>query len=325
MSTVATETRLTGSPGPVALGPAIVSLDRVSKWFGTVIGVNEVSLEVRPGIVALLGPNGAGKSTLMKLITGQLRPNIGRVRLFGRSVRSATAVGRMGYCPDVDAFYEEMSGRTFVETMLRLSGFRSCEVKTRTDAALATVGMSDRGDRPLRGCSKGMRQRIKLAQAIAHDPELLILDEPLTGLDPVGRREFCVLFRALAEQGKTLLVSSHVIHEVEAIADSVLLMGGGRLLTQGSWSQVAEFLNAIPQRVRIGSGDIRRLAGRLVAWPGVSTIEIRGESEGIVTTTDPRGLCERVGELVCEEGYRVDRLRSDSNWAETLFGMAKEA
>lgn len=300
-----------------------IQMDRVSKWYGAVIGLNEVSLRIDGGIVGLLGPNGAGKSTLMKLLTGQLRPNLGKIKLYGQSVRRSASRRKLGYCPDVDAFYEEMTGRQFVEVMLRISGYRATEAAHLSQRALEIVGMSgDQAGKVLRGCSKGMRQRIKLAQAIAHDPDLLILDEPLSGLDPVGRREFCQLFKELAGQGKTLLVSSHVLEEIEQITDSVVLVGNGRVLNQGSWGEVSSFLNRLPQRVRVTSDRMRELAGHLVQWPGVIDVQLRGQQQCILTTRDPSGLCGEIMRLVVEQGFRVEQLHSEDGWAEALFGLA---
>ncbi|MGL4463453.1 MAG: ABC transporter ATP-binding protein [Planctomycetia bacterium] len=313
-----------GEPGP----NVPLWLKGVSKWYGPVIGVNEMTFRVEGGVAAIVGPNGAGKSTLMKLLTGQLRPGLGAVRVFGRSVRSAAARARLGYCPDVDAFYEEMTGRRFVYTMLRLTGFPHRQAEERTDAALHTVGMTDadgvnRADKRLRGCSKGMRQRIKLAQAIAHDPDLLILDEPLSGLDPIGRRDFCALFRKLADEGKTLLVSSHVLSEIENLADRVLLVAQGRLLTQGTWPEVARYLDDLPQEVTVRCKPARALAGRLIEWPGVQKVVLRGDDECILSTRDPGGLCDEIGRLVRDEGYRVDRLSAERPWADALFAAAR--
>lgn len=320
------------SPSPeVEPAPSIADLpvyaDRVSKWYGPVIGLNEVSIKVNGGIVALLGPNGAGKSTLIKLLTGQLRPSIGKIRIFGRSVRSPVARRMIGYCPDVDAFYEEMSGREFVEAMVRLCGFPSREARERTERALETVGMSDeqnlrRADKKLRGCSKGMRQRIKLAQAIAHDPRLLILDEPMSGLDPVGRRDFNRLFRQFADQGKTLLISSHILTEMEDLADSVILVAHGRVLTQGSWEDVGRFLEHLPQPVSLVCDRARELASELVRWPGVIDIHMKTDREVVVTTRDPEGLCRELARLVCARDYRVERLQANEQWAGTLFSLA---
>src|SRR5581483_9800241 len=172
-----------------AIPEPLLLCERVSKWYGPVIGVNQVTLELRPGITGLVGANGAGKSTLMGLITGHLRPDLGRITIRGHEAWSAAAKRYVGFCPEVDAFYEEMSGHQFVETMTRLCGYPRGEARDRTAAALKLVGMAGRAGRRLRGYSKGMRQRIKLAQALVHDPELLVLDEPLSGIDPVGRAE----------------------------------------------------------------------------------------------------------------------------------------
>jgi ABC-2 type transport system ATP-binding protein len=300
-------------------------LEQVSKWYGNVIGINEATLSVEGGAVALLGPNGAGKSTLMKLITGQLRPSLGRVRVFGSSPATPSSRRRVGYCPDVDAFYEEMTGRQFVQAMLRLSGYSSREAVKRTEKSLETVGMADRADKVIRGCSKGMRQRIKLAQAIAHDPDLLILDEPLSGLDPVGRRDFCELFRQWTSAGRTILISSHVMEEVEAVAESVILVGGGRVLTQGTWREINRFLNDIPQRYRLTGSDVRGLAGRLLRWPGLVEVKLLGPTDCVVTTRDGSGLCDEIGQLICNEGFEIDRFKPEGHWAETLFGLAREA
>jgi ABC-2 type transport system ATP-binding protein len=325
MSAVRPSSKEAARSASTANTPTPIRLDRVSKWYGYVIGANDVSLAVEPGIVALLGPNGAGKSTLMKLITGQLRPSMGQVRVFGLPPANASARRRVGYCPDVDAFYEEMTGRNFVLSLLKLAGYRSDEAEERTERSLATVGMADRAGKILRGFSKGMRQRIKLAQAIAHDPDLLVLDEPLSGLDPVGRREFCNLFRQWAEEGRTLLVSSHVMEEIESIAESVILVGGGRVLTQGSWKDLNSFLNDIPQRFRITVDRARDLVSELVRWPGVVEVTHLGDNDCTVTTRDAGGLCDQVSDIVRRSGLRIERLSQETNWAESLFGIAREA
>ena len=171
------------------LGSPVLVCERVSKWYGPVIGINQVTLELRPGITGLVGSNGSGKSTLLRLAAGHLRPDLGSVRVCGHDAWGAAAKRHIGYCPELDTFYEEMSGRRFVEVMARLCGFDRREVRRRTGAILELVGMAGRADGRLRGYSKGMRQRVKLAQALLHEPEVLILDEPLNGVDPIGRQE----------------------------------------------------------------------------------------------------------------------------------------
>jgi len=308
--------------------PALVIRD-LSKWYGPVIGLNQVNLTIERGIVGVVGPNGAGKSTLLKLVTGQLRPSIGRVRVFGRSVRSLEARRDVGYCPDVDAFYEEMTGREFVRAMLRLSGFAFDEAVARADRAIAAVGMNDtavsqRAGKRLRGCSKGMRQRIKLAQAIAHEPRLLVLDEPLSGLDPVGRREFADLITGQAASGTAVLMSSHVLTELRALADRVVLISEGRLLADQRLETFDRTIDGRPVKVVVESPDVRRIAGLLAESPLVSAVEF-DELEVTFSTANPRALCEELGKIVRERGCRIERLDVPEQWAEALFDRADGA
>jgi ABC-2 type transport system ATP-binding protein len=220
-----------------------------------VIGVNQVTLELRSGITGLVGSNGAGKSTLMRLITGCLRPDIGRVSLRGVDAWSWRARRLVGYCPEIDAFYEEMSGAAFLDAMARLCGYPAAVARRRTAEVLEQVGMAGRADRKLRGYSKGMRQRVKLAQALLHDPPLLVLDEPLSGIDPVGRAEMVALFRALAQQGKCLLISSHELDELEKLTDHVAIMARGRIAAVDTVGRIRDRLADHPLTLRI---DLRR-------------------------------------------------------------------
>ncbi len=236
---------------PPAVETPLLLCQRVSKWYGPVIGVNQVTLELRPGITGLVGANGAGKSTLMRLITGQLRPDLGRVQVLGRDAWTAAAKRQVGFCPETDSFYEEMSGRRFVETMARLCGYPAAEARERAEQALQRVRMAGRAERALAGYSKGMRQRIKLAQALLNDPPLLVLDEPLSGIDPVGRAEFIDLFRDLAGRGKCLLLSSHELDELEKLTDHVAIMARGRIAAVGPVAQIRDRLDDTPLRVHL--------------------------------------------------------------------------
>ena len=196
----------------------MIEAERLSKWYGQVIGLNDVTLTLESGVTALLGPNGAGKTTFLRLMTGQLRPSSGGIRLFGEPVwNNPRVLRRIGFCPEEDAFFEFMTGLEFVTCMARLSGIGGAEATERATRAMEEVGLTDAMHRSVGGYSKGMRQRTKFAQAIVHDPDILFLDEPMTGADPVARRALRELIAKHADAGKQIVVSSHVLHEVEAL------------------------------------------------------------------------------------------------------------
>src|SRR5437660_2652066 len=268
----------------------LLLFEQVSKWYGPVIGVNQVTLELRPGITGLVGANGAGKTTLMRLATGQLRPDLGRVLVRGHRAWDAQAKRCVGYSPDADRFYEEMSGHQFVESMARLCGFPRREARLRTGEVLELVGMAGQSSRRLRGYSKGMRQRIKVAQALVHDPDVLILDEPMSGIDPIGRQDFQALFRALAARGKCLLVSSHELEELEKLTEHVAVMANGRIAAVGTLVQIRELLDDHPLAIRIASDQPRQLAGHLLAMPDVVGVELGDQAVFIVRLRHPRRL-----------------------------------
>jgi ABC-2 type transport system ATP-binding protein len=313
---------MTGAPGN---GPPLAEFRAVTKWYGAVIGVNDVDFQLGPGITGLLGPNGAGKTTLIKLLTGQLRPSLGDVVVRGKPAFSAAAKRHLGYCPDVDAFYEEMSGRQFVQTMARLHGMDRELATARTERALAEVGMLDRADRTLRGCSKGMRQRIKLAQALVHEPDLLIVDEPLNGVDPVGRRELMELFRRFRDSGRAVLVSSHILDEMDALADRVIFMGRGRVLAIGTLAEIRGMLADQPLKVRIRSPQARELAARLVLWPQVCGVESLQAEELSLEIQSPNEFFSRFAELVVAEQLHVDSLETTDSSAEAVFSYVMQA
>lgn len=311
--------------------------ETVSKWYGAVIGVNRVTLELRSGITGLVGANGAGKSTLMRLVTGHLRPDLGRVRIRGVDAWSSAAKRLVGYCPDIDAFYEEMSGAQFVETMARLCGYPARYARQRTAEVLEQVGMTGRADRRLRGYSKGMRQRIKLAQALLHDPPLLVLDEPMSGIDPVGRAEFVTLFRDLADQGKCLLVSSHELDELEKLTDHVAIMARGRIAAVDTVDRIRARLADQPLTVRIDlrrSTDAhpahpahRRLAAQLLTeLPDVVGIDVvehdHGEQIGrlLVRVRSGGAFFAALNRLVLEEWFDIVHLETVDSSTQAVLG-----
>jgi ABC-2 type transport system ATP-binding protein len=303
--------------------PMLLEFDAVTKFYGPVIGVNNITCRIGPGITGLLGANGAGKSTLIKLASGQLRPSQGSVRIGGRDAWSTAAKHHLGYSPDINNFYEEMTGREFVFAMARLNGYPRAEARERTERVLDEVGMLDRGDRRLAGCSHGMRQRIKLAQALVHDPWLLLLDEPLSGIDPGGRREINELLFRLAEQGKTILVSSHILLEIEQLAGSILMMSRGRIIASGSLAEVRGMMQSRPLVVEIVAAPTRRLAALLTESPHVLGVEMR-DDKLVVKTSNQQAFFERFGDLVCEHGVDVRRIQTLDTGADAVFDYLQQ-
>ena len=262
----------------------ILVADHVSKWYGQVIGLNDVSVSVPSGITGLLGPNGAGKSTFMKLITGQLQPSKGTVTVLGAPVWNNPAqYFRIGFCPEQDAFYERMTGIEWVTALARLNGLSPADSRAAAERALDAVDLMEAADKRIGAYSKGMRQRVKLAQAIVHDPELLILDEPLAGMDPVARRRTIRLIRDWARQGRSVIVSSHILHEIESMTANILLINQGRILAEGNVHQIRDLIDEHPHTVYIRAADPRRLAREFLARADV--ISLRFEPGAVVVET----------------------------------------
>jgi ABC-2 type transport system ATP-binding protein len=263
---------------------AIVSADHLSKWYGQVIGLNDVSVSVPPGITGLLGPNGAGKSTFMKLVTGQLRPSKGSVQVLGEPIwGNAPLYFRVGFCPEQDSFYERMSGLEWVTALVRLNGLGDREAREAAERALSAVDLMDVAKKRIGAYSKGMRQRVKLAQAIVHDPELLILDEPLSGMDPLGRRKTIRMIREWARQGKSILVSSHILHEIESMTANILLINQGRILAEGDVHQIRDLIDEHPHTVYIRAEQTRSLAREFLAYDDV--LSLKFEDDAVVVET----------------------------------------
>ncbi len=277
--------------------PVIVA-DHVSKWYGQVIGLNDVTVSVPAGITGLLGPNGAGKSTFMKLITGQLRPSKGSVTVLGEPVWNNPAqYFRMGFCPEQDAFYDRMTGLEWVTALARLNGVTPEEARAAAMRALEAVDLVEAAGKRIGAYSKGMRQRVKLAQAIAHDPELLILDEPLSGMDPVARRRTIRLIRDWAKLGRSIIVSSHILHEIESMTTNILLINQGRILAEGNVHQIRDLIDEHPHTVYIRAADPRRLAREFLARADV--ISLRFEPGALVVETGtPDAFYANLTELV---------------------------
>jgi len=302
----------------MALGPRI-TLRNASRWYGQVIGLNDVTCEIGPGVTALLGMNGAGKSTMMRLITGQIQPTTGEVLVYDQEPFANPDVFKhLGYCPEIDNFYEHQTGRKFVYHLARLNGFDHGSAIKRTEEVLMMVGMLERSDRKIAGYSKGMRQRIKLAQAMLNDPDMILLDEPLNGLDPMARREYIDLLHALANQGKTILVSSHILFEVEQMTRSILLLHRGRLLAAGDLKVIRELMDKYPHRVRVTTPDPHTLGGQLAGLPYVISLEY--VREGIeLQVRDPNAFYNHISELMVDQDAPIEAFSSPDNNLESIF------
>ncbi|HEY8283071.1 MAG TPA: ABC transporter ATP-binding protein [Chloroflexota bacterium] len=265
------------------LAKATIEVEGVSKWYGDKVAVSDLSFTVGPGVTALLGPNGAGKSTTLKMLTGQLRPSQGQVRVLGRPViDNPSLYRRIGLVPEQEELYPFLSGREFVELAAMLH--RLARPREAARAALATVDLLDAQDRKLRGYSKGMRQRVKIAQALVHDPEILFLDEPLTGADPRQRLALMEVFERMGAAGRTVLISSHILSEVERMGVTVLVIARGKLAAEGDFHQIRALMDDHPRRVRIQSTNSRVLAATLIGLTGTRGLEIDGETLVVETT-----------------------------------------
>jgi ABC-2 type transport system ATP-binding protein len=298
----------------------IVTTEHLSKWYGQVSGLNDVTVTVPAGITGLLGPNGAGKSTFMKLITGQLRPSKGTVRVLGEPIWGNPSVyRRIGFCPEQDAFYDRMTGIDWVTALVRLNGMTISAAREAAERALTAVDLMDAANKKIGAYSKGMRQRVKLAQALVHDPDLLILDEPLTGMDPIMRRRTIRQIKEWARAGKSIIVSSHILHEVESMTSNILLINNGRILAEGNVHQIRDLIDTHPHTVFIRVADPRALARTLLAEDGI--ISMRFEPGALVVeTARPDAFYARVtGMAASGEAGPIDEVTSPDDNLQAVF------
>lgn len=294
-----------------------IVVNELSKWFGAKVAVSEVTISFGPGITGLLGPNGAGKTTLMRVVAGLQKPSQGKISVLGVDPRANPSVySRIALVPEDEAIYERLTGRQFVELAARLAKIDN--VKDRVTKAIATVELTDSAHRRLGGFSKGMRQRAKVASALVSDPEVLLLDEPLNGADPVQRAQLIDLFKELGDAGHTVLVSSHVLSEVERMADRVVAMVDGRLAAVGSVSMIREAMTDKPRQVFVQSSDSRSLASALIGVPGVVGVHVESQQLRI-EAADAGDLARRLPELAVGAGVSISRIEPVDESLESVF------
>ncbi len=302
---------------------AVVSVENISKWYGSVVAVNDVSFEVEPGITGLLGPNGAGKTTLLKMIEGLASPSDGSVSIFGQSPRNNSDLyHRVGVMSEHEAVYGFYTGREFVEFSARLHGLSA--IGEAADLAIERAGMTEAQNRALGTYSRGMRQRMRLAEAMVHQPEVLLLDEPLNGTDPRQRIEFHELMRQLASDGQTIVISSHILEEVETLADRILLMVSGKLAASGDYRAIRAKLDEQPYNVRVVADNPRAMASALVTMPTIESVSVGSDGDVIVLSRNVEVLQRSIARIAKTQGIRLLRVEPLDESLESVFSYIVE-
>ena len=296
----------------------IIDVRAVSKWFGSVVAVNDVSFQVQPGITGLLGPNGAGKSTILHMITGKAACSEGEVTVLGQPARNNPELYRdIGVMSEHEAVYGFYTGREFVEFAARLHGLSP--ITGPVDRAIGLVGLEDAQHRKLGDYSRGMRQRMRLAAALVHDPQVLVLDEPLNGTDPRQRLDFHDTMTRLAEQGRTILISSHILEEVETLASTILLMVSGKLAAAGDFRAIREKLDEQAYRVRVVTDSPRKMASALAGTDEIDSVSIGEDGELTVLSRNVTALQRSIPRLAQEQGIRLMRVEPLDDSLESIF------
>ena len=288
----------------------LIIFEDVSKFYGEILGVNRVNLQIAPGITSLVGPNGAGKSTLMNLMTGLLRPTRGRIKVLGIPTDQPEQLFRaVGYCTQFDSFPRGATGREFITSFLLVHGFPQKRAEQLCDVALAHVNLLEAGDRKVAAYSKGMRQRIRLAQAIAHEPRVLILDEPLNGLDPMVRAETIALFRKFAAEGFHLIISSHILHEVDMMSDRVVLLNNGYIVAEGNIHGVRDEMEEHPMQILIRCDNPSKLAAYVFEQDHVVEARLHDDRRGLfIRTRDADRFYLLLNRVVAEGEINVESI-----------------
>jgi ABC-2 type transport system ATP-binding protein len=303
------------------MNQAVIETQKLSKWYGNVLGLSDVALQIEPGVTGLLGPNGAGKSTLLKLITGQITPKIGSVTIRGEKIRNNYPLfSAIGYCPEQDSFFEDMTGWEFLKSLLSLYFFSSEECHHRAQRVLDFVELTEDKDRSIKSYSRGMRQRLKFAQAVAHDPDIIILDEPLNGLDPLGRRKIIRLIKAFGSEGKTVLVSSHVLPEIEAMTKKIILIHQGKIFAQGDIHYIRDLIETHPHIISIKCDNPRLLAEKFINEDFIRNVQFSPSGDSLlVETTNRDKLFSLLPALFVQNNINVLEITSPDDNLQAVF------
>ncbi len=302
----------------------LIVFDDVSKFYGEILGVNRVNLNIARGITSLVGPNGSGKTTLMNLMTGLLQPTRGRISVLGIAPDNPEELFRkVGYCAQFDSFPKGLTGHEFIKAYLLVYGYTKFEAERLTASALERVNLTDAAQRKVAGYSKGMRQRIRLAQSIAHEPSVLVLDEPLNGLDPMARAEIIALFRQLASEGLHLIISSHILHEVDMMSDQVVLLNNGYVVAEGEIQGVREEMPEHPAQISVRCDRPAQLAARIFEQTESAVIAARlhDDRQGLfIKTRDADRFYLQLNRIVLADNINIEAIAPVDDDMRAVYG-----
>jgi len=300
---------------------AVLKSEKLSKWYGNVLGISDINLEIGSGITGLLGPNGAGKSTFLKIAAGQLKPKIGSLKIFGEEIFGNPGLfRRIGFCPEHDSAYNEMSGWQFILLLARLHGFAGHEAEARSEKALLTVGLLESKDRQIKGYSFGMRQRLRLASSILHEPEILMLDEPLRGIDPLWRIKIMQLIKEYGKQGRTVIVSSHILPEIESMTSEIVLIHQGKIFAKGDIHRIRGLIDSHPHQISIRCPEPRQLAQKLIGSDFVLSVDFDKDGRTLTVKTSQRDhFFNALMGLIVTDKLAVEEITSPDDNLQAVF------
>lgn len=299
----------------------VLDSEKLSKWYGNILGISEISLKISPGIQGLLGPNGAGKSTFLKIASGQLRQSLGKITIFGEGVyNNHQLFSKIGFCPENDSFYKEVTGWEFMIFLAQLHGFKGKKVKDMAGDALERVGMTENAEKLISAFSLGMRQRLKVASSIVHKPDLLILDEPLRGVDPLWRVKIIKLIKEYEKEGKTVIVSSHILPEIEAMTNNITLIHQGKIFAHGDIQEIRGLIDTHPHQVSLQCNKPRLAAEKLIRQDFVLKVNLNDNENKIVIETNNREkFFDSLMQIIAENALEVEEMTSPDDNLQAVF------
>ena len=299
----------------------VLKAESLSKWYGNILGVSEISLEITPGVQGLLGPNGAGKSTFLKIATGQLKQNLGKMTAFGELVyNNYRLFSRVGFCPEYDCYYKDVTGWEFILFLARLHDFKGKEAADMTALALERVGMRENENKLISAYSLGMRQRLKIAASIVHNPDLLVLDEPLRAVDPLWRVKIIRLIKQFEKEGKTVIVSSHILPEIEAMTNNITLIHQGKIFAHGDIQEIRSLIDTHPHQISIRCNNPRLLAEKLIRCDYVLNIHFNDNGNNVMIETNNRdSFFDSLLKIIMETGLEVEEMTSPDDNLQAVF------